>query len=285
MLGPRPRRCGKQHGYRNAQVTVLAPTGTIAFLMDCDTTGVEPDIALVKYKLLAGGGMLKIVNRTVPEGCAASVTAEPNRSHHRAHREIRHHRGRRRERPDRSQRPEAGASPGVSTAPSSVPRPAQHPLPGAPEDDGRRPAVHQRRHLQDRQHAQRLHRRADIATPTSRPGRWASNAWPFTATARNAPSRSTPRRPTKPATKPQAATSPPLDARRLRGIKELEAEVARLQEAGKPLRRRLPETRSAITHKFDIAGHEGYLTVGLFENGQPGELFITMAKEGSTIGG
>src|SRR6185437_12224036 len=68
------RRCwdhalekGKKHGYRNAQVTVLAPTGTIAFLMDCDTTGVEPDIALVKYKLLAGGGMLKIVNRTVPD--------------------------------------------------------------------------------------------------------------------------------------------------------------------------------------------------------------------------
>jgi ribonucleoside-diphosphate reductase alpha chain len=58
---------GQRHGYRNAQVTVLAPTGTIAFLMDCDTTGVEPDIALVKYKLLAGGGMLKIVNRTVPE--------------------------------------------------------------------------------------------------------------------------------------------------------------------------------------------------------------------------
>src|SRR5205814_2535735 len=61
---------GRKQGYRNAQVTVLAPTGTIAFLMDCDTTGIEPDIALVKYKLLAGGGMLKIVNRTVPEGLA-----------------------------------------------------------------------------------------------------------------------------------------------------------------------------------------------------------------------
>src|SRR5258707_15323177 len=59
---------GRKNGYRNAQVTVLAPTGTIAFLMDCDTTGIEPDIALVKYKLLAGGGLLKIVNRTVPEG-------------------------------------------------------------------------------------------------------------------------------------------------------------------------------------------------------------------------
>ena len=69
-------------------------------------------------------------------------------------------------------------------------------------------------------------------------------------------------------------------------LKELDAEVARLrEESGKPLRRRLSDTRSAITHKFDIAGHEGYLTVGLFEDGQPGELFITMAKEGSTIGG
>ena len=69
-------------------------------------------------------------------------------------------------------------------------------------------------------------------------------------------------------------------------IKQLEAEVATLQdEAGKPLRRRLPDTRTALTHKFDIAGHEGYLTVGLFEDGAPGELFITMAKEGSTIGG
>src|SRR5205823_1582612 len=58
-------RLGEKHGYRNAQVTVLAPTGTIGFLMDCDTTGIEPDIALVKYKLLAGGGVLKIVNQTV----------------------------------------------------------------------------------------------------------------------------------------------------------------------------------------------------------------------------
>ena len=70
LLGPRPRHAAGKHGYRNAQVTVLAPTGTIAFLMDCDTTGVEPDIALVKYKLLAGGGMLKIVNRGVPDALA-----------------------------------------------------------------------------------------------------------------------------------------------------------------------------------------------------------------------
>ena len=79
---------GQQHGYRNAQVTVLAPTGTIAFPMDCDTTGVEPDIALVKYKLLAGGGMLKIVNRGVPDALRrlGYGEAEIDR-HHRAHRE------------------------------------------------------------------------------------------------------------------------------------------------------------------------------------------------------
>jgi ribonucleoside-diphosphate reductase alpha chain len=69
-------------------------------------------------------------------------------------------------------------------------------------------------------------------------------------------------------------------------ILQLQAEIQRLEtETGQPLRRRLPDTRSSITHKFDIAGHEGYLTVGLFENGLPGELFITMSKEGSTIGG
>jgi len=81
------------------------------------------------------------------------------------------------------------------------------------------------------------------------------------------------------ATAPDPAS---LEAR----IKQLEAELGKLrEESGKPLRRRLPETRTAVTHKFDIAGHEGYLTVGLFQDGQPGELFITMAKEGSTIGG
>ena len=86
---------GREVGYRNAQVTVLAPTGTIAFLMDCDTTGIEPDIALVKYKLLAGGGLLKIVNRTVPEALApAGLQRAGNRAHHRAHREVRHDRRR-----------------------------------------------------------------------------------------------------------------------------------------------------------------------------------------------
>ena len=107
------QRTRKAHGYRNAQVTVLAPTGTIAFLMDCDTTGIEPDIALVKYKLLAGGGMLKIVNRTVKPALEPRLQFRGDRAHHRAHRQVRHDRGR--ARIDRRrrfviQRPEARAS-------------------------------------------------------------------------------------------------------------------------------------------------------------------------------
>ena len=93
----RALRSGKKHGYRNAQVTVLAPTGTISFLMDCDTTGIEPDIALVKYKLLAGGGMLKIVNQTVKPGARkARLQFRGDRAHHRAHRHVRHDRRRHR---------------------------------------------------------------------------------------------------------------------------------------------------------------------------------------------
>ena len=153
-------RAAGQAGYRNAQVTVLAPTGTIAFLMDCDTTGIEPDIALVKYKLLAGGGMLKIVNRTVPDGLRRLGYSAEEVERIIAHIEkydtiedVEEDGARRRE------RPEARASAGVRLRLQALPRQAQHPLPGAPQDDGRRAAVHQRRDLQDRQHAQRQHRR------------------------------------------------------------------------------------------------------------------------------
>ena len=158
LLGRRAAN-GPALGYRNAQVTVLAPTGTIAFLMDCDTTGVEPDIALVKYKLLAGGGMLKIVNRTVPEALRRLGYSEARSAHHRAHREVRHDRGRRGN----------GATIPAACKPEHLPvfdcafKPAQgqaqHPLHGASEDDGRRAAVHQRRDFQDGQHAAGVHRR------------------------------------------------------------------------------------------------------------------------------
>ena len=88
-------KLGREYGFRNGQVTVLAPTGTIGFMMDCDTTGIEPDIALVKYKRLVGGGMLKIVNKTVPEALAQLGYADDEaQAHHRPHQREGHDRGR-----------------------------------------------------------------------------------------------------------------------------------------------------------------------------------------------
>ena len=176
LLGSARSNAASKHGYRNAQVTVLAPTGTIAFLMDCDTTGVEPDIALVKYKLLAGGGMLKIVNRTVPEALAAPrLRRGASREHHRAHREIRHDRRcrRKRRRPIQSGlKPEhlAGVRLRVQgrTAANAASSYMAH-----LEDDGRGAAVHQRRDFQNRQHAATNAPSKTFAMPTCRPGRWA----------------------------------------------------------------------------------------------------------------
>ena len=156
---------------------MLAPTGTIGFLMDCDTTGIEPDIALVKYKLLAGGGMLKIVNRTVPPALQAP------RLHARGDRRASSRTSRSTtpsrtspigDRHDRPQRPQARAPARLRLRLQAAPRQAQHPLPRPPPDDGRRAAVPQRRDLQDRQPARRRHRRGHRATPTSKAGSSAS---------------------------------------------------------------------------------------------------------------
>jgi ribonucleoside-diphosphate reductase alpha chain len=276
---------GKEVGYRNAQVTVLAPTGTIAFLMDCDTTGVEPDIALVKYKLLAGGGMLKIVNRTVPEALrrlgysanqAASIVAHIEKF-------------------DTIE--DVSGEDGVII--SSGLR-AEH-LPvfdcAFKAHQGQR-SIHYMAHLKMMAAAQPFISGAISKTvnlPNEATVQDISDAyiqaWQMglkcVAIYRDGSKRSQPLNTKKTQdggdkTTAVAVAQPGLEGR----ITELQTEVAQLRnEVGKPLRRRLPETRMAINHKFEIAGHEGYLTVGLFENGQPGELFVTMAKEGSTIGG
>ena len=122
---------GEQHGFRNAQATVLAPTGTIGFMMDCDTTGVEPDIALVKYKKLVGGGMMKIVNQTVPMALKKlGYTPAADQGDHRVHRRERDHRGR---------AARQGAAPGgVRLRVQADARHAVDPLHGAHPDDGRR---------------------------------------------------------------------------------------------------------------------------------------------------
>jgi ribonucleoside-diphosphate reductase alpha chain len=273
---------GRATGFRNAQVTVLAPTGTIAFLMDCDTTGIEPDIALVKYKLLAGGGLLKIVNGTVPEALhrlgysgqecdriiahiskfdtiedvvdAGQTILSGLKSEHL---------------PvfDCAFKPYRGQRSILALAHLKMMGAAQPFISGAISKTVNMPNDSTVEDIRD----------AYV------------QAWKMglkcVAIYRDGSKRSQPlntRRTNEGGDKTAAVDTSALETR----IKELEAEIAGLSaEAGKPLRRRLSDTRTAITHKFDIAGHEGYLTVGLFENKRPGELFITMAKEGSTIGG
>ncbi|HZT22937.1 MAG TPA: vitamin B12-dependent ribonucleotide reductase [Verrucomicrobiae bacterium] len=283
------RRCweralarGRQVGYRNAQVTVLAPTGTIAFLMDCDTTGIEPDIALVKYKLLAGGGVLKIVNRTVPQALQRLGYSAKEIQAITAHIE-------------KFDTIEDVEENGVTIR--SGLKPEHLPV----FDCAFKPhrgwrSIHYLAHLKMMAAAQPFISGA-ISKTVNMPRESTIEdirdtylqAWKMglkcVAIYRDGSKRSQPLNTKKTSEGGGPAATADTSALQAR-IKELEAEVARLRaEAGKPLRRRLADTRTAITHKFDIAGHEGYLTVGLFEDGQPGELFITMAKEGSTIGG
>ena len=270
---------GDHNGYRNAQVTVLAPTGTIAFLMDCDTTGVEPDIALVKYKLLAGGGTLKIVNRTVPEALSRlGYTADEVKkivAHVEEFDSIE----------DVKEDGETRRS-GLKPEHLDVFDCAFKPFRGER-------SIHYMAHLKMMAAAQPFISGA-ISKTVNFPRECTveditdayDQAWRLglkcVAIYRDGSKRSQPLNTAKIGEGTESESATQADQR----IKELEDQLVGLQkQIDQPLRRRLPETRSAITHKFDIAGHEGYLTIGLFEDGYPGEMFITMAKEGSTIGG
>ncbi|HTR40000.1 MAG TPA: vitamin B12-dependent ribonucleotide reductase [Pseudomonadales bacterium] len=273
---------GKQVGYRNAQVTVLAPTGTIAFLMDCDTTGIEPDIALVKYKLLAGGGMLKIVNRGVPQALQRLGYSAKEIEGIIAHIE-------KFDTIEDVEENGAIISSGLKAEHLSVFDCAFKPHRG-------KRSIHYLAHLKMMAAAQPFISGA-ISKTVNMPRESSVEeirdtyvqAWKMglkcVAIYRDGSKRSQPlntKKTSEGGDKTTTAQTMVLENR----VKELDVELAKLRaEAGKPIRRRLSETRPAITHKFDIAGHEGYLTVGLFDDGRPGELFITMAKEGSTIGG
>ena len=233
-LGRGAARWASEHGYRNSQVTVLAPTGTIGFMMDCDTTGIEPDIALIKYKKLVGGGMLKIVNNTVPARAAASsatraaeveaIVALPRRE--------RDHRGR--------AGPQGRAPAGVRLRVQAGQGRAQHPLHGPPQDDGRRPAVPLGRHLQDGQPAQRRHRRGHRA------------GVPRGVEAGAQGGRGLPRR-------LQAQPA----AQHLEEGRGGEGRGRARSPSSASARRRLPDERAGASPTSSrIAGHEGYLTVG-----------------------
>ncbi|MFN2351249.1 MAG: vitamin B12-dependent ribonucleotide reductase [Kiritimatiellia bacterium] len=247
------RKAGHRVGFRNAQVTVLAPTGTIGFMMDCDTTGVEPDIALVKYKQMADGGMFKIVNQSLPaalkrlgynpEQIGAMLrhventdTIEDAPALEEHHLSVF----------DCAFKPRNGERFIDYRAHLRMMAAVQPFLSGAISKTINMPA---NATVEDVQEAYLEGWRLGLkAVAIYRDG--SKGIQPVTT-----------------------------------GSNDAARDDASVAVTPKPFRRRMPATRQSITHKFEVAGHQGYLTVGLYEDGSPGELFITMAKEGSTVGG
>jgi ribonucleoside-diphosphate reductase alpha chain len=250
---------GHNYGFRNAQTTVLAPTGTIGFMMDCDTTGIEPDLALVKYKKLVGGGVIKIVNNTVP---AALIK--------------------------------------LGYTPDQVNKIVDHidstgTIEGAPFlKDEHLPVFDCS--FRPQNGVRSIHYMGHV--------RMMAAVQPFICGAIsktiNMPEESTAEDIMHAYTeswrlglkavavyRDNSKRVQPLSSGTSKGAKQATAPTVHVEEkiVYRPIRRKLPDERHSITHKFSIGGHEGYITVGLYEDGSPGELFITMAKEGSTISG
>ncbi len=246
---------GGRFGFRNAQATVLAPTGTISFMMDCDTTGIEPDIALVKYKQLAGGGMLKIVNQTVPLALKTLGYDEPQIESILGYIEKK------------------------DTIEGASELKDEH-LPVfdcAFKPAGGKRSIKWRAHVSMMAAAQPFLSGAISKTvnmPTESTPEDVADAYRWgwelglkaLAIYRDGSKQSQP-----------LSTTTEGDKKKSNSSQD--------QPAKRPRRERLPDTRESRTHKFNVAGHEGYITVGLYPDGRAGELFITMAKEGSTVGG
>jgi ribonucleoside-diphosphate reductase alpha chain len=257
-LWDRVLECGQRNGFRNAQATVLAPTGTISFMMDCDTTGIEPDIALVKYKQLAGGGMLKIINKSVHLGLRSLGYND--------------------EQIDAigkyiNERDTIEGAPHLKTEHLPVFDCAFTPANGTR-------SIRWEAHVEMMAAAQPFLSGAISKTvnmPKDSTVEDIANAY-FWGWELGLKAIAIYRDGSK--------QSQPLSTKS-EGKKAEEAAAAKTVETivYKPRRERLPDTRSSVTHKFSIAGHEGYINVGLYPDGRPGEVFITMAKEGSTVGG
>jgi len=254
---------GREFGYRNAQVSVLAPTGTIAFMMDCDTTGIEPDIALVKYKKLVGEGFLKIVNNTVP-GALRKLGYSPVETE-----EIVRY---------INERETIEGAPALKPEHLSVFDCAFKPV------NGER-SIQYMGHVRMMGATQPFLSGAISKTVNMPEAATAIDiedvylqGWKLGLKAiaiyRDGSKRSQP-----------LSTGKKKDPADSQTAVAAASSVPGLTGEPKPYRRRLPAERAAVTHKFQIAGHEGYITVGLYEDGQPGELFLKMAKEGSTISG
>jgi ribonucleoside-diphosphate reductase alpha chain len=370
---------GERHGYRNAQTTVIAPTGTIGLLMDCDTTGVEPDFALVKFKKLAGGGYFKIANESVrPALKALGYTDAQVREM------MTHLLGelslevpvpgmpgttlggllRARGVSDEDVRAISDELPGVfelsfAFAGWTVPRTALTAC-GVDPARAQEPSFNLLTHLglapEQIEHLNRVicgmgtlegapHLKSEhlpVFDCANKCGKWGRRyihphghirmmaaAQPFISGAIsktiNLPNEATVEdikacyrlswelglkanalyRDGCKLSQPLSATTDEArkEAGKAEGVSDPgkapsthgtsrtdgsavgEAAAVETKTPARPARRRLPDTRRSITHKFNVAGHEGYVTVGLYEDGRPGELFITMSKEGSTIGG
>jgi ribonucleoside-diphosphate reductase alpha chain len=240
---------GREHGYRNAQATVLAPTGTIGFMMDCDTTGIEPDISLIKYKKLVGGGLLKMVNGTVPEALDRLGYTNGKKAAILEHLE---------------KEETIEGSPYLAEADAAVFDCAFKPRKGkrsiAPMGHVRMMAAVQP--FISGAISKTVNLDADATAEAI--AEVYGQAWKLGLKAIAVYSDGCKR-------------AQPLSTS-LKAAKAAPVEAA-------AQRKRLPDERQAVTHKFSIAGHEGYITVGLYEDGTPGEVFITMSKEGSTISG
>jgi ribonucleoside-diphosphate reductase alpha chain len=285
---------GERVGYRNSQVTVLAPTGTIGFMMDCDTTGIEPDLALVKYKKLVGGGMIKIVNQTVPLALwklgytpeqvnsivgyidsTGTIEGAPGmKDEHLAVF-------------DCSFKPQKGTRSIHYMGHVMMMSATQPFISGAISKTVNLP---EHAKIEDIMDAYLQSWKLGLkAVAIYRDG--SKKAQPLMAAAKKEDAARRGTRGEKmiaetvtPEMAAFAKLSPEQQALALAAVRTPTAEE---QQSAPPraLRHRLPGERASITHKFSIAGHEGYITVGLYKDGTPGELFIRMAKEGSTVAG
>jgi ribonucleoside-diphosphate reductase alpha chain len=269
---------GERFGYRNSQVTVLAPTGTIGFMMDCDTTGIEPDLALVKYKKLVGGGMIKIVNNTVPSALfKLGYTADQTNaivSYIDATGTIE-------------------GAPGIKDEHLTVFDCSFKPAKGTR-------TIHYMGHLKMMAATQPFISGA-ISKTINMPEHATVDeiaeayiqAWKLglkaVAIYRDGSKKNQVLNSGKvDKEKKAAAGAPSKPGVGLGGSEGAGATSEPIDEQAAPPaahRHRLPDERLSVTHKFSIGGHEGYLTVGLYKDGMPGEIFITMAKEGSTVSG
>jgi ribonucleoside-diphosphate reductase alpha chain len=255
-------RHGEKFGYKNSQVTVLAPTGTIGFMMDCDTTGIEPDLALVKHKKLVGGGVIKIVNNTVPQALMRLGYTPEQTSEIVAH-------------IDKNGTIEG--APYLKTEHLPV-----FDCSLAPAGGGR--SISWTGHLKMMAAAQPFLSGAiskTINMPEESSVEDIMNAyieaWKLglkaVAIYRDNSKRSQP-----------LSASGKTVGKKAEGV-AVAAEPIQRELFARAQREKMPYERASVTHKFSISGHEGYITVGLYEDGRPGEVFIKMAKEGSTLSG